>query len=415
MIRRIFVWLHRWIGLALAGFLILEGLTGSLLAFRADLTRLLDPQVSVTPPTPDAPLLDLASLAERAEALVPEARVAYFGAGGADPVTLRCVPRKDPATGKPYDIGFAYLVLDPWTGKELGRLQQHGYGRGFVQSIMPFVYDLHMCLALGDVGAWALGIVAVIWTLDCFVGFYLTLPVAITGFWRRWRPAWLIKPRAGFFRLNFDLHRASGLWLWPMLFVFAWSSVMLELPSLYEWATAKAFDFRSPMDEFAAAGQSNETPRLDWRAAQEIGARLMKEQAALHGFIVEAPTGLGYILELGVYTYGVRSSRDVREGGWDTSLWLDGNTGVLRSLDLPTGEHSGNTISNWLWALHFADVFGLLAYRIFVCALGLVITMLSVTGVYIWWKKRRARIFSQKLSKAHRGATATPAAETVVE
>ena len=38
-----------------------------------------------------------------------------------------------------------------------------------------------------------------------------------------------------------------------------------------------------------------------------------------------------------------------------------------------------------------ADVFGL-PYRIFVCVLGLVITMLSVTGVYIWWKKRCARI-----------------------
>ena len=37
-----------------------------------------------------------------------------------------------------------------------------------------------------------------------------------------------------------------------------------------------------------------------------------------------------------------------------------------------------------------ANVFGL-PYRIFVCILGLVITMLSLTGVYIWWKKRVAR------------------------
>lgn len=35
-------------------------------------------------------------------------------------------------------------------------------------------------------------------------------------------------------------------------------------------------------------------------------------------------------------------------------------------------------------------VFGL-PYRIFVCILGLVITTLSVTGVYIWWRKRIAR------------------------
>jgi hypothetical protein len=60
---------------------------------------------------------------------------------------------------------------------------------------MPFVYDLHMYLALGGTGAWVLGVV--IWTLDCFVGFYLTLPVAIAQFWRRWRPSWLIKWPSG--------------------------------------------------------------------------------------------------------------------------------------------------------------------------------------------------------------------------
>jgi len=44
--------------------------------------------------------------------------------------------------------------------------------------------------------------------------------------------------------------------------------------------------------------------------------------------------------------------------------------------------------------------------QVFVCIMGLVITALSVTGVYIWWKKRRA----QKFSKAHRGAVAAEAA-----
>jgi uncharacterized iron-regulated membrane protein len=34
MIRQVFVWLHRWTGLLLAVFLIFEGITGSLLAFR---------------------------------------------------------------------------------------------------------------------------------------------------------------------------------------------------------------------------------------------------------------------------------------------------------------------------------------------------------------------------------------------
>ena len=71
------------------------------------------------------------------------------------------------------------------------------------------------------------------------------------------------------------------------------------------------------------------------------------------------------------------------------------------SLDLPTGEHSGNTVTYWLRALHMADVFGL-PYRIFVCVLGLIITMLSVTGVYIWWKKRKARLHRRAASRKER-------------
>jgi uncharacterized iron-regulated membrane protein len=55
-----------------------------------------------------------------------------------------------------------------------------------------------------------------------------------------------------------------------------------------------------------------------------------------------------------------------------------------------------------------ADVFGL-PYRIFVCVLGLIITMLSVTGVYIWWKKHKARIHANSRSAS---ATAAPAQQT---
>jgi len=42
--RPVFVWLHRYVGLAVAAFLLIEGLTGALLAFNADLSRALDPR-----------------------------------------------------------------------------------------------------------------------------------------------------------------------------------------------------------------------------------------------------------------------------------------------------------------------------------------------------------------------------------
>jgi hypothetical protein len=165
--------------------------------------------------------------------------------------------------------------------------------------------------------------------------------------------------------------RASGLWLWPLLIVFAWSSVFFNLNPVYDWATRAALDYQTEMDGIGPH------PRFHRQAAGR--------------------------------PISVQGSRDVRERGWNTSLLLDGDTGALRYLDLPTGEHSGNTVTSWLWALHFGDVYGFLPYRIFVCALGLVIVMLSVTGVYIWWKKRLARKFSA--SRRNESAAAEVAAD----
>jgi uncharacterized iron-regulated membrane protein len=48
---------------------------------------------------------------------------------------------------------------------------------------------------------------------------------------------------------------------------------------------------------------------------------------------------------------------------------------------LPTGQRTGNTITSWMSALQMANVFGM-PYRIFVCALGLLVAPLSNPSVY---------------------------------
>lgn len=56
-----------------------------------------------------------------------------------------------------------------------------------------------------------------------------------------------MKTNAGSFRFNYDLHGASGLWVWAMLFVFAWSGVAFNLesqvynPVMEETQRAEAF------------------------------------------------------------------------------------------------------------------------------------------------------------------------------
>jgi len=211
-VRTCCLWLHRWVGLAIAGFLLVVGATGSMLAFYDELDGFVNPQLSA-PPRTGVASLDLATLVAHAQALAPQAEVTE--------ITLRQIGQADVRVRPPPGVmpqsvlGFDSLLLDPYTGAELGRRTWGDIGQGRI-NLMPFIYRLHYDLALGDIGMWALGIVALAWTLDCVWSLVLTLPPrqrALPGarrFWARWRPAWGFKHPASTFRRVFDLHRAPS-------------------------------------------------------------------------------------------------------------------------------------------------------------------------------------------------------------
>lgn len=403
MSRQFWVVIHRWGGLAMAGFLIVVGLTGSLVAFWPELNHWLTPDLY---PTPRGGVeLDAAALARRAEALVPQARArtVYLGYPGSVMIGMEAKPDTPP-------LDFEFIHLDPIDGRELGRVIWHGLPRT-KNDIMPFVYGLHMYLAMSGVGAWILGFVALIWTIDCFVAFYLTLPLVTKhsskGYFTRWKLAWLVKWRSSFYRVNFDLHRAGGLWLWAMLLVYAWSSVSFTFPNFYTRATQLVLDYEQPVWSREGTPQSDDHTPMEWEDALAMGRRLMEEQARTHGFAIERPLALYNLREQKLYEYRVRSSRDIGDKAGSTSIFFDSQSGELKSVNLPTGHRSGVTLTTWLVELHTANVFGM-PYRIFVCTLGLAIVMLSITGVYIWWKKRRARTYRLRCFQPPAGSAPTP-------
>jgi uncharacterized iron-regulated membrane protein len=387
-LRRVVLLTHRYAGLALALFLILLGITGSLLAFNTELERSISPQLFAMPRSGATPL-SLATLAERAERLVPEARLDYLILRP-DQVMARMEARET-AAGQVLSIDFDQVFLDPVTGQELGRRRYGDLTQGSI-NLMPFIYVLHRELALGQTGMWILGAVSLVWTIDCITAFYLTLPLTFTAFWRRWRQSWLVKWPASAFRFNFDLHRAGALWVWPILLVFGWSGVMMDLTPVYDRVTGAVFDYRPLTNEIGSLPLHSDTPpRMKWHEAESLGARLMAEEASRRGFTLGQPDTLAYIRYLGVYSYGIHTDLDIRQRSSDAAIWFDGDTGAVRAVFLPTGNRTGNTITTWLWALHFGDLRNATLYRILVCLIGLVVAMLSATGIYIWLKKRRAR------------------------
>ena len=178
---------------------------------------------------------------------------------------------------------------------------------------MPFLFDVHMTLKLGETGAVDLERARdrlEYRLLHRFLS-HVARSLAVR-FWKRWKPAWLVKWRAGYFRLNFDLHRAGGLWFWLVLFIFAWSSVNLVdsvrglrqgdggyLPfSVTHRGDRKVLP--EPPSRVSQAGLARGPGRrgkVDGRAAKA------------EGFKVVRPVSLNYFSGSGLYNYIAETDR----------------------------------------------------------------------------------------------------------
>jgi uncharacterized iron-regulated membrane protein len=409
MARRPWLLLHRYAGLGMAAFLIIVGLSGSVLAFHKELDGWLNPdrdRVAIRP----LPVLDAMDLRDRALERVPGgySRVIDLHVEHNRAYEIALEPDPDPTHGEDRHSGYTALKLDPYTGVELSRSDPSQAELDFWpltrENILQFILYLHVQLALGHVGGLILGIVALVWCLDCLVSFYLTLPArrevasdALTAgrpeprsFRARWATAWKIRWRASSFRLNFDLHRAGGLWVWAVLFMFAWSSGTFNLPTVFH--PVNDLFFPEPEYHVDALPRPQFKPSVGFREARAIGRQLMAEQGRLHDFEIEAEGYFAYDPQTGLFILSVNA--DPLFGGQDgTYIRFDAQSKRVLQLYMPSGLHAGATFRNWLSALHMA-AFGGQPYKSFVCVMGLVITMLSVTGVYVWYRKRTARRLS---------------------
>ena len=374
------------------------GGTGALLPWQEALTLGARPALSrAAPPSPGAHPLDAVTLAERVEGAT----------GGQIPYLNLVVPTDHVAivpigarTGQA-DLGYDTLWVDPYSGAIRLRYRSGVLADG-AQNIMPFLYQLHMNLAVGDWGSRALGIAALIWTIDCFVGFYLTLPISRPTparwpvhktWWQRWLPAWRVRKHAQGHKFNFDLHRAGGLWLWPVLLVFAWSSVGFNLSSVHG-PVMKALG-SEPYFEGTPLSAPVDKPAIDRRTALSVAKSLMISALAERHAEFQRAGLLFYDAATGLYSYRARTSLDWSRKDASTTIWFSGVDGKLRHFEPPLGGTGADQTMAWFYMLHMARVFGL-PYRIFVSILGLAIAALSVTGVLIWTKKRSARLIGNR-------------------
>jgi uncharacterized iron-regulated membrane protein len=76
-------------------------------------------------------------------------------------------------------------------------------------------------------------------------------------------------------------------------------------------------------------------------------------------------------------------------------LYYDGKTGRLIGERQPWTGTAADVFLQAQFPLHSGRILGLPG-RILISATGLAVAALSVTGVVVWWRKRRARVMRRK-------------------
>ncbi|WP_225890017.1 PepSY-associated TM helix domain-containing protein [Indioceanicola profundi] len=358
--------LHRWFGLASALWLTLLALTGSAIVFYDELDRWLNPDLHMVPAAP-AGAAPVASVLHRAAHDVPGFMPRFIDLPDRSGETIRMAGSLQLPEG---DTGPAEVFADPRDGSVLGwRLTETiSLDR---RHLMNFLYGLHMDLILGPAMAWFLGLVALLWVLDHGVAAVLAFPALA-----KWAASFRVGGRFPGLRWMFDLHRAAGLWLFPVTLVLAVTSLTLT----WHEETRAAVRLIAPVSERLHEDFPDrpvETPALDIDAALTVAA--VRTGAAADSVLLLPRKG----------AYGVRSF-DARDMDGYGRLWtyvsMEGGQVLGQRHDL--GEGAGDMFFAWQYPLHSGKGLGL-AGRLLVLAGGLSTAMLCLTGLWLWWKRRR--------------------------
>lgn len=382
--------LHRWFGLFIAIFLFIAGLTGAIIAWDHELDSLLNPGFYHPQNTQEG----------QGEAKTPLALAAQFEREHPDmyvtfmPLSLEedgalsvmVAPRKPEGASELPVLGFNQVALNPYTA-EIQAKRQWGEISLARENLLPFIYKLHYSLHIPEVsgvelGYLFMGIVGIVWILDCFIALSISFPSRAQS-----RKSFAFRWGSNRQKITFDLHRSGGVWVWGLLLIMAITSVSMNLSSQVVRPIVSLFSTLTPSPfETRPFGPATE-PGIGREAMVALAQTQAENQR------ISTPLGgIFYSPEVGLYGVGFYAAGndhgDVGLGNpW---LYFDGKTGAYMGGNIPGQGSAGDIFMQLQFPLHSGRIAGI-AGRIAVTVLGLVIAMLSITGVIIWARKRKSR------------------------
>ncbi len=337
-LRRAMFQVHLWSGIALGLYVLVISISGSAIVFRNEIYREADQGPKIVEVRGEK----LPDEAMKAAALkvYPEDTVSYIWPAR--------VPNQATEIWLDHNGERNQRLFDPYTGEDLGPSVPYAI------QIASWFMKLHTELLAGDIGKTINGVAAVLFTLLCITGAVVWWPGL-----DKWKRSLWVNPRSGWKRINWDLHSSVGFWSFGLVFMWAVTGIFVVWPLPFE----KVINHYSPLIQYSIPEELPDEPKA-MLGVQDVAAQVQ--------LLPPAPDGKGK-------GFGFGKGRGKRA---------------------PIRMSPGDKVIRWAYYLHFGNFAGNKTKALWV-VLGLLPSLLFVTGTIMWWN----RVLSPSARRAKKAAS----------
>jgi uncharacterized iron-regulated membrane protein len=362
--RKLIFNLHLYGALIAGLFVVVIGVTGSIMAFEDDIDRFAHPALFHVDPLGAAmPVTDLLKAAQKA---YPGQRIG----------TIRLPQR--PTDAAQFSVkGPRTVFMNPYTGAILGERDP--------VTVLSKIHQLHLRLLLtstresAKIGSNFVATATAILLFLVLSGVYLWWPV------KRASINWSANAR----RIHFDLHNTAGIYSAAFLLVLGVTGIAIRFDDDIETHLHQRAGTQKIAKNIPSVPQNGVTPITADQALQIALAALPGTQA----LSISIPGG-----PKGSYLVSLHYPEDLTPGGrsWANVDQFSGKVANFQdSRTVATGTRT--IILNR--ATHTGDLFGY-PTKILVSLSSLMLVIQAITGYYMWWKKLRVRQPREEAQKA---------------
>ena len=351
-LRALWLQVHKWIGLTLAVLIIPISVTGAALVWNDWLDARLEPQRHQVLGPPALPPSAYASAA--LAALAPDERLTNLRFNTEGAPVLAVASRPPVGGGRPERTN---VWLDP---RDASVIDQASANAG----VLRVMYRLHGSMLIpGGWGRPIVGWVGVFMFVSCLTGIWLWWPLSggfRSGFrWKRRNTT------------NANLHYLTGFWILIPLAMLSATGAWISFPSVFS-----AFESGPPRGPGGPGGGGG--------PAQPLAETQTSVDTAL---VAATPLATGPLLGIGW--------PNERDREWTFQFEADGAPTEVKVADataaaLPPEPPRPETLARTMRRWHDGTDMGAL-WQVAIFLGGIIPALLSVTGIVIWWRARKAR------------------------